>query len=111
VVDGETVDTFPAGDMPPGTRRLRRVDAEPHLLSFAWETDARTEGEHTYAVQVSTDNGGTWQTLAVGPVTPEITIDRNQLYGAKSVVVRVTATGGFRSSVVTSEPLPPHTQY
>jgi hypothetical protein len=57
-------------------------------------------------VQVSTDNGRTWETLAVGLPTPEVTIDRNQFYGAENVLVRVIATDGFRRSVVTSEPLP-----
>jgi hypothetical protein len=104
LVDGDTVDTFQASATPPGARRLRRLDAERHLLSLAWDTDARTEGEHTYIVQISTDNGRTWQTLAVGLVTPEITIDRNQFYRAESLLVRVIATDGFRSSEVTSEP-------
>jgi hypothetical protein len=44
-------------------------------------------------------------------VTPENTIDRNQLGGVESVVVRVIATDGFRSSVVTSEPMAIHDQY
>jgi hypothetical protein len=53
----------------------------------------------------------TWQTLAVELVTPEITIDRTQFEGVESVVVRVVATDGFRSSVVTSEPVAIRTQY
>jgi len=111
VVDGVTVDTFTASATPPGARRLRRVDAEPHLLSFAWETDAESEEEHTYIVHLSTDDGRTWQTLAAGLVTPEITIDRKQFAEVESVLVRVITTDGFRSAVITSEPLAIHDQY
>jgi hypothetical protein len=73
-------------------------------LSLAWQTETET-GDHTYIVQVSTDNEKSWQTLAVGLATPEVTIDRNQFYGAENVLVRVIATDGFRRSVALSEPL------
>ena len=104
IVAGHTVDTFRASAIPPDVQGVR-VDTERHPLSIAWETDAETD-DHTYTVQVSTDNGRTWQTLAVGLTTPEVGIDRDQFYGAENVLVRVIATDGFRSSVVTSEPLP-----
>jgi hypothetical protein len=99
------VDTFQASATPPEVRGLTRVAAERDTVSIAWETEAGTGDDHTYVVQVSTDDGRTWQTLAVGLATPEVTIDRNQFYGAENVLVRVIATDGFRSSVVTSEPL------
>jgi hypothetical protein len=105
IVAGHTVDTFRASATPPDVRGVTRVDPERHPLSIAWETDAETD-DHTYTIQVSTDNGRTWQTLAVGLTTPEVGIDRDQFYGAENVLVRVIATDGFRSSVVTSEPLP-----
>jgi hypothetical protein len=105
IVAGHTVDTFRASATPPGVRGIS-VDAERHPLSMAWETDDETGENHTYTVQVSTDDGRTWQTLAVGLATPEVTIDRNQFRGAENVLVRVIATDGFRSSVVASEPLP-----
>ncbi len=111
VVHGVTVDTFAASVTPPGARRVRRVEADPRLMAFAWDTDAESEGEHTYIVQISTDEGMTWQTLAVGLLTPEITIDRNQFDEVESVLVRVIATDGFRSSVITSEPLAIYDQY
>jgi hypothetical protein len=104
LVGGGTVDTFQASATPPRVRGLTREDAGPHALSMAWETDAEAGDEHTYAVQVSTDNGRTWQTLAVGLATPELTIDRNQFPGAEQVQIRVVATDGFTRSIVTSEP-------
>jgi hypothetical protein len=109
-IAGRTADTFQAGATPPEVRGLTRADAERDTLSIAWEAEAGTGDDHTYNVQVSTDDGRTWQTLAVGLATPEVTIDRNQFYGAKNVLVRVIATDGFRSSVVTSAPLSIDTQ-
>jgi hypothetical protein len=109
-VAGRAVDTFRASATPPRVRGLTTADAEPRALSIGWETDAETGDDHTYTVQVSTDNGRTWQTLAVGLATPEVTIDRDQFYGAENVLVRVIATDGFRRSVVTSGPLPIDTQ-
>jgi hypothetical protein len=104
-IAGRAVDTFQASATPPEVRGLTRAAAERDTLSIAWEAEAGTGDDHTYNVQVSTDDGRTWQTLAVGLATPEVTIDRNQFYGAGNVLVRVIATDGFRSSVVTSEPL------
>jgi hypothetical protein len=105
-VAGHTADTFRASETPPDVRGLSRVATEEPTLSMAWETEAESGEDQTYMVQVSTDNGRTWETLAVGLPTPEVTIDRNQFYGAENVLVRVIATDGFRRSVVTSEPLP-----
>jgi hypothetical protein len=108
-VAGNVVDTFRAGATPPDVRRVRQTDTEGDQLSLAWETGAAPE-ESTYIVQVSTDDGRTWQTLAVGLSTPEVNIDRDQFRGAGNVLVRVIATDGFRRSVVTSEPLAIDTQ-
>ena len=104
-VAGNVVDAFRAGATSPDVRGLRQTDAEGNQLSLAWETGAEAEGESTYSVQVSTDEGRTWQTLAVGLPTPDVAIDRDQFRGAGNVLVRVIATDGFRRSVVTSEPL------
>jgi hypothetical protein len=53
----------------------------------------------TYNVQVSTDGGNIWQTVAVGRTTPDATIDRSQFQGAAHLLVRVAATNGFQSTV------------
>jgi hypothetical protein len=104
-IAARTVDTFHASATRPEVRGLTRVATERDTVSITWETEAGTGDDHTYIVQVSTDDGRNWQTLAVGLATPEVTIDRNQFYRAENVLVRVIATDGFRSSVVTSEPL------
>jgi hypothetical protein len=105
LVAGHVVDTFKAGGPAPAARALARRAHERGDLSFAWETDAKAGDNHTYSVQVSSDNGQTWHTLAVGLSTPEITIDKSQFSGMKQVLVRVIATDGFSRSVVTTEPI------
>ena len=57
----------------------------------------------TYNIQVSTDDGQTWQTVAVGRASPEMTIDRTQFAPGSRVAVRVVATDGFTNNVADSE--------
>jgi hypothetical protein len=52
----------------------------------------------TYTVQVSTDDGASWQTVGFGLRDPRVTIDRQVLGAADTVRVRVIATDGFRSA-------------
>jgi hypothetical protein len=105
-VAGQVVDTFRAGARPPAVHSLKHVSSQANALSLAWETNASADDNHSYIVQTSTDQGRTWQTLAVGLDKPEVVIDHNQFYGAKHLLVRVISTDGFTSSVVTSESLP-----
>jgi hypothetical protein len=102
-IAGHVVDTFQAGGTPPAVRNLKRAPAPHAALALSWDTDAKPEDKHSYTVQVSTDDGKTWQTLAVGLAQPEVALDRNQFHGAKQVQVRVIATDGFTRSVVKSE--------
>jgi hypothetical protein len=57
----------------------------------------------TYSVRVSTDDGQTWQTIAVGLKEPSFTIDRSQFPEGQQVQVRIIATDGLTSSVVATE--------
>lgn len=59
------------------------------------------ESNLKYTVQVSTDDGGSWRTIGVGLVTPEVTIDPHLLEGKETVRVRVTATNGFKTKTTT----------
>lgn len=106
VVDGQTVDTFQAAGGRPAVRNLRRAPAGAESLALAWDDDAAADPKVTYNVQASVDGGRTWQTVALGSSTPEVTIDRRQFAGANRVQVRVIATDGFTSSVVTGEEWP-----
>ena len=52
----------------------------------------------TYTVQISTDDGRTWQTAGFALREPQVRIDRHLLGEAQTVRVRVTATNGFESA-------------
>lgn len=100
LIAGKSVDTFRASETPPDVRWVSRLAMDSHAPIVAWETDAKPEDKHTYSVQVSTDNGKTWQTLAVGLTSKQVAIDRSQFRGAKQVLIRVIATDGFRRSEI-----------
>lgn len=108
---GEHVlDTFRSGGVAPEVSSLHREASTDAALSFAWEgaSASTAEGEAgasnvTYNVQVSTDDGQTWQTLAVGRTSPDVTIDRTQFEPGERVTVRVVATDGFTSAVAETE--------
>jgi hypothetical protein len=109
VIEGQVVDTFRAGGETPDVSNLRREEITESAMSFAWDdATAATEGETgasnvTYNVQVSTDDGQTWQTVAVGRTSPDATIDRTQFEPGDRVIVRVVATDGFTSTVAETE--------
>ena len=53
-----------------------------------------------YSVQVSTDDGETWQTVGFGLRDPQVAIDHNLLGDAEKIKVRITSIDGFRSATV-----------
>jgi hypothetical protein len=104
IVHGRTADTFQAtGAQPPSRKSAKLVAMEEGAVVLAWEPGAPPEPTHTYTVQVSTDGGLTWQTLAVGLTEPNVRIDRSQFAPGQTVQVRVIATDGFSRSEVTTE--------
>jgi hypothetical protein len=127
LVGDQVVDTFRPGAAPPPLSNVRRRQLEEDetaavglgtsedAVSLEWDAgfteDEGAEGDAaagnlTYNVQVSTDGGQTWQTVAVGLPSPTATIDRGQFEDADKVMVRVIATNGFENSVVTSDEMP-----
>lgn len=101
LIDGHVVDTYRAqGEAAPEVKNLRKMKTRDEALAFEWE---ETKAQTAYNVQVSTDEGQTWQTVAVGRTTPDVEIDRNQFPHDTNLVVRVIATDGFTSHVVTTE--------
>jgi hypothetical protein len=57
----------------------------------------------SYLVQVSTDNGRSWRTAGVGLRTPRVAVDRRTMVRGRALLIRVTATDGFTSTVVADE--------
>jgi hypothetical protein len=111
LLEGRVLDTFRAGGgAAPEVSNLRRGEATDSALSFAWDVAAEAAAEGgaeasnvKYNVQVSTDEGRTWQTVAVGRDSPDVSIDRTQFAPGARVTVRVIATDGFTSTVADTE--------
>ena len=110
VYNGQVLDTFRSGGAAPEISNLRRAPSTESALSFTWDGVPESTAERdavpsnvTYNVQVSTDEGQTWQTVAVGRTSPDATIDRTQFEPGDRVTVRVVATDGFTSTVADTE--------
>jgi hypothetical protein len=103
LIEGEVVDTFRASGAPPVAKGVRAVPAGPDELRLAVEFEEPVGEGQSFVVQVSTDHGETWQTVGVGLKDPTTALDRSQFTTGQEVQVRVTATNGFTSSIVTSE--------
>ena len=123
VLNGTVVDTFiPAAEARAvrnitavsGTRRRARAarsadeSQESERAVITWTEpggsrtsrsarSAQTGSARVYTVEVSTDGGGTWQTVGFGLREPQVTIDRRALGDADDVRVRITSNDGFRS--------------
>jgi hypothetical protein len=103
VIDGHVANTFQAGAPPPVVRAVQPVAMNGKELRIGVEFDRELEERHTYAVQITTDNGATWQTVGVGLRDVPFTLDRRQL--GDEVQVRILTTNGFSTAMVTSEPI------
>jgi hypothetical protein len=102
----QVLDTFRSGGAPPEVSNLRREASIDSAFSFTWAGAAAGEaGAPTvrYNVQVSTDERQTWQTIAVGRTSPDVTIDRTQFEPGERVTVRIVATDGFTSTVAETQ--------
>ena len=105
VMDGKVVDAIRIGGSPPVVGGLQRVSADGAEADLLLALDRPpVDDAHTFAVQVSTDRGRTWHTVAVGLREPTFGIDRAQFAKGQELQVRVIATNGLVSAVVTSEP-------
>ncbi len=100
VVDGTAVDRYGIGGGVPRMKALR-MESAAEGLRVAGEAEA-AEGV-TYAVQASSDDGASWQTLAIGLETPSAEIDRSQFAAGRTVRVRVIATNGLQRSIVMTD--------
>ena len=104
VIEGQVVDTFRAGGETPDVSNLRREEITESAMSLAWDTPADVgPAKIYYNIQSSTDQGNTWQTIAVGRTSPDLSIDRSQYPPGSRVTVRVIATDGFTSTVAETE--------
>lgn len=103
VVAGEIADTFRAAAAPLEVQALRAVPGATADVGFRVETPAAPAGGQSYYVQVSTDGGQTWLTVAVGLTDPSFSLDRSQFPAGQEVLIRVAVTNGFARSVVATD--------
>jgi len=103
IIAGQVVDTFRAQGEPPALRAVQQVRSADQEPGLAFNFEQRLEANQSYSVQVSTDNGQTWQTIGVGLKEPSYTLDTSQFGKNKEIQIRVTATDGFSSQIVSTE--------
>lgn len=101
--DDQVADTFRVGGGPPAVGALAVADAGGNDVGITMNVDEAVADHQTYSIQVSTDNGQTWQTMAVGLKDPSMTLDRSQFRKGQDVQARVLATDGLTTSVVATE--------
>ena len=104
VIGGKVADVARVGGAPPAVRGVQRLSAREKESGIVLALDQELDEGHTFSVQLSTDHGRTWRTVAVGLRDPRFTIDRTQFREGQELQVRVITTNGLSSSVVMSEP-------
>jgi hypothetical protein len=100
--DDKTADRVRVGGAVPMVRGVRQSGRDQRSVGFALEADELPE-ECSFSVQVTRDNGRTWETMAVGLRSPSFELDRTQFLEGDLVQVRVVATNGLSRSVVTGD--------
>jgi hypothetical protein len=103
VIHGQVVDSYAIGGSLPSARAVRVVQGAAREVAIVADAEPALERAHTYAVQVSTDGGRSWQAVAVGLKSPAFELDRSQFRAGQEVRVRVVATNGLQRAVVMSE--------
>ena len=96
VLAERVVDRLEVPRTPPtlGTVRIRVADQPARgAFSIAWE--AAPDSRNSYEVQISTDGGRTWETIAIGLRESTLVIAPSQLLGRKLTDVRVIASDGY----------------
>ena len=109
LVDGQVVDSQPVGGQAAAVGDLVRADVEAAgagvapggSLELRWAAPDGPPGQR-YIVQVSSDGGASWQTVAVGLAEPAVSLSPDELTGDE-VTVRVLATTGSGTTVVRTD--------
>jgi hypothetical protein len=103
-IEGQVADAVRVGGPLPALRGAQRlVSDDDTVLRVGLALDRTMDEGHTYAIQVSDDHGRTWRTVGVGLKEPIFAMDRRQFHKGDELQVRVIATNGLSSLVVTTE--------
>jgi len=104
LIAGHVADSFRVAGPPPTVRAIQPVIAPDRQLRVGLEFDREMEEGHNYAVQISSDNGQTWQTAGIGLKDKAFTIDRSQFRDGQYIQIRTITSNGISANVVTSAP-------
>ena len=69
--------------------------------ALTWDA---TPGATYFALDVSTDNGATWEALALDLITPTFTLQTIALPNTTGTLIRVAATNGLRTTTAVAGP-------
>lgn len=84
-------------------RQVGEFSRSNGALTYTWQNQGNSSV--TYTVQLSTNGGKDWNTVAVESPQHSITIDPSWIEGASTLDVRVRASDGIHETVSTSRPL------
>jgi hypothetical protein len=92
--------SFPTLSEPVSTQVKKDVPLKEPLV-FSWKGDS--PDKLRFYVQISSNKGKTWITIAVGLLKPEVTITPEQVKGFSNLTVRVIAHDRFHSAASKSK--------
>jgi len=104
VIAGHVADSFKITNPPPAVRAIQPIIAPDRQLRVGLEFDRELEEGHNYAVQISSDNGQTWQTAGIGLKDRAFTLDRSQFRDGQEIQTRIITSNGISANIVTSAP-------
>ncbi len=104
VIAGQVTDSFRIADPPPAARAIQPIITPDRQFRVGLEFDRELEEGHNYAVQISSDNGQTWQTVGVGLTDNAFTLDPSQFPDGQEIRTRIITSNGISANVVTSDP-------
>jgi hypothetical protein len=94
----QVVERKAAAVVPPGTSEAPPPTKSLSII-FHWRAEDADADELTYTVEMSTDGGETWKTVAADITETSLSLDP-KLAGIETLMIRVTASDGFNSSSV-----------
>ena len=98
-INGAVVDTIRPAASAPIVQDVQIGTAEGETLVLRWNQGReRLDESHAYTVQMSHDNGRSWQTLAVGLKDRQLSIHPENVPRGGRLLFRVQATDGFRAA-------------
>ena len=103
LVGGKVVDTFRPAAAAPLARKVKASAAKRSASAPLVLAEAASAPGLRYTVQTSVDGGQTWETQAVGLQTRKFKLNSENFGDAATLKVRVIATNGFDSTVLSTE--------